>query len=723
MMKKEPFQTNSLSEQIKILNKLIKHLKKAQGIKDKINILEKFFHFDVPANFLLDKGKKELIFKSLAALGQADHLFHGINWRRISKKRIEELIELLYEIELFYAPIGGLIGYHHELLKLLSLKKEKVKTAINYEKPEGIDLSKENNETRLAVKSGIEYLSEICEIYPLAGAGDRLNLHDETTKEALPAAELRFLGRTLLESLIRDLQGREYLYYKLMGKQAKTPIVLMTSLEKENDRHIRAILEKNGWFLRSKKLFFLMLQQSAPLITKEGLWAISAPLKPLLKPGGHGVLWKLALDSGAIDWLKSMGREKALIRQINNPIAGVDNGLLALSGIGCYYKKIFGFASCPRALNTAEGMDVLIEKKTKKGYEYSITNLEYTEFEKLGIKDHPATPNGKYSLYPSNTNILFVNLKPLSKLIQKMPIPGMVLNMKSRTECFTLGQIANAEVGRLESTMQNIADIIVTTSRKKLSRSEKKNHLKTFITYNSRNKTISVTKKLFTNQTALHETPEGAFFDLLLNAYDLFKNYLGFKMPKMASEKRYLEKGPSFMIQYHPALGPLYSVISQKIQRGKIAEGSELYLEIAELEIQNLHLNGSLLIKAISPLGHLHQNKTLLYSENGGKCSLKNVKVINQGVDYSKSAPFWKQQVVRKEALEIILEGNGEFSAEDLIFEGSRKIIVPNNQHVTAFMKNGELLFISKEIKKPTWHWSYSFQKDNSILIKKITKD
>ena len=44
--------------------------------------------------------------------------------------------------------------------------------------------------------------------------------------------------------------------------------------------------------------------------------------------------------------------------------------------------------------------------------------------------------------------------------------------------------------------------------------------------------------------------------------------------------EEYLEKGPSFIFLYHPALGPLWDVISQKIRGGAMTPGSELVLEV-----------------------------------------------------------------------------------------------------------------------------------------------
>lgn len=56
----------------------------------------------------------------------------------------------------------------------------------------------------------------------------------------------------------------------------------------------------------------------------------------------------------------------------------------------------FGFASCERKVGAAEGVNVLVEKNTKSGWEYSVTCIEYTEFNKLGIPDVPVSP-GRYT--------------------------------------------------------------------------------------------------------------------------------------------------------------------------------------------------------------------------------------------------------------------------------------------------------------------------------------
>ncbi len=57
-------------------------------------------------------------------------------------------------------------------------------------------------------------------------------------------------------------------------------------------------------------------------------------------------------------------------------------------------------------------------------------------------------------------------------------------------------------------------------------------------------------------------------------------------------------QGPGFIFLYHPALGPLWDVISQKVVGGSLAPRSELVLELAEARLLDVHVDGSLQVGA-----------------------------------------------------------------------------------------------------------------------------
>lgn len=650
----------------------------------------------------------------LIALGQAEALFHGSDgagWELFQQQR-EELFNTLKEVELIYQPIGGIVGYHITMLKLIAGLDVAPTVEEHYDCPPLIDISSETSFVKSAIRKGLEKLPTIGEIYPIGGAGDRLQLMDSKGHKPLPAALLPFCGRSLFELLIRDLQAREYLYYKLYGKQVTVPLAMMTSHEKDNDRLIKEMLEHSGFFGRTPESFFTFVQPSVPVITVNGDWVFKGPFELMVKPGGHGVIWRAAMHAHAFDWMEKNGCKKALVRQINNPMAGTDSALLAFTGIGCGGDRLFGFASCPRLVGASEGMDVLKVTKDDRGYHYAITNVEYTDFKKKGIQDCPEKEGSCYSRFPANTNILFIDLDAVSAAEKKAPLPGLIVNMK--TSVNVNGKEVKA--GRLESTMQNVADEIVTTFDQAPS-AGRLPPLKSFITSNKRLKTLSVTKRAYKEGEGLLETPEGCFYELMNCNRELFEKHCGMKLPAMNDEAEYLKRGPSALLLFHPALGPLWSIISQKVRGGRVSRESELQLEIAELLLDELTLNGSLLIEATALLGHRDEEGMICYSEKSGKCWLEGVTVKNKGINREKSTNWWKNGYERDEALHIVIHGDGEFYAKDVTFSGDERIEVPAGVRIIAYDAEGEVAFKREAITSPSWFWRYQYGEDDRIVL------
>jgi hypothetical protein len=214
----------SLHDRVDTLENLLGLLEKAATTTEKLKILNNQREV---SNFLAQTKTLEhclstmspgdlFIINSVLAIGQGPVVFHPINEMVSSSPRLKNLLQTLSELESSYVSIGGIIGYHLQVLKRI-VEKQNQTTPIapedfTYHKPEGIDLSQNSDEVRRSIRWGIAAMAQIAEMYPVGGAGDRLNLKDDTTGEALPAAELLFGGRSLLEGLIRDLQSREYLH-------------------------------------------------------------------------------------------------------------------------------------------------------------------------------------------------------------------------------------------------------------------------------------------------------------------------------------------------------------------------------------------------------------------------------------------------------------------------------------------------------------------------------
>ena len=589
------------------------------------------------------------------AIKQFIALDQGRQLQSASEEHWASLYDILVPLDQFYRPLGGVIGYQAEVMRLIAC--EPSRELVCYHSPAFEEISAPTPQVLQAIEWGIEALAFTAEIYPLGGAADRLHLVDESSGVELPAAKLGFCGRSMLELLIRDLRAREKLYFERFGIWLTTPIAIMTSQEKSNHDHVVQLCEENNWFGRPKESIRFFTQPLVPAVDENGQWHWVGPFKPLLKPGGHGAIWKLAKDEGIFAWLQTLGRTKALVRQINNPAAGIDYGLLAFCGIGWKKDMTFGFASCPRLLESAEGMNVLAEKADG---EIVLTNVEYCDFTKFGIEDKPLVDGQPYSRFSSNTNILFVDLQAVSAAVEQTPFPGLLINLKpSQIPCPQNGR-REAKVGRLESTMQNLADVFSEPKRQPL-RTEK-----TFATYNQRSKTISVAKKAYIPGKSLLETPEQCFYEMLLENRDLLQS-CGFDLPPIEAIEEHLQFGPSSLFCYDRSLGPLYADIRRKLKLGRLSFGSELVIDAADVQICDLIVEGSLRI--VSDFPHMQ-----------GKCRLRNVKVVNRGVDWQNSSPFWKMNLCRRESVLIELRGSGEFIAEDIVIEGAHHWVIEDGQ-------------------------------------------
>nr|XP_010907871.1 UTP--glucose-1-phosphate uridylyltransferase 3, chloroplastic [Elaeis guineensis] len=652
---------------------------------------------------------------------------------------LKKLLKTLSEVEQFHDCIGGIIGYQIMALQLLSPPKVDRKTlngsshlckswkseVVEIHVPTGLHLLDNIEYASQAALWGIEGLPELGEIYPLGGAGDRLDLVDTDTGECLPAAMLPYCGRSLLEGLIRDLQAREFLHFKIYGKQCITPVAIMTSSVKNNHQHITALLERLEWFGRGRQNFQLFEQPLVPVVAAEnGQWLTSSPFIPVCKPGGHGAIWKLANDKGIFNWFYSHGRKGATVRQVSNVVAATDLTLLALAGLGLRHKKKLGFASCQRNLGATEGINVLLEKQNLDGQRaYGITCIEYTEFEKYGIRDMPISLRSLQAEFPANTNILYVDLCAAEKVGSSQDascLPGMVLNLKKPISYVDhLGIQRSAYGGRLECTMQSIADNFLNTYNSRC-REGIENELDTFIVYNERKRvTSSAKRKRKQTEKSLHQTPDGSLLDVMRNAYDLL-SYCHIKIPKVEDNNKYLHSEPPFLIFLHPGLGPLWEITRQKFFGGSISKGSELQIEVAEFLWRDVQLEGSLIIVAENIMGSIRMSQngepTLQYGNRCGRCKLQNVKVQNKGIDWTSSNNvYWKHDVQRLECLKIILHGNAEFEATDVVLQGSHVFEVPSGYRMCISSDTTGNIVKLEHIREDlmdngSWFWKYKIK-------------
>lgn len=597
----------------------------------------------------------------------------------------------------FFRPWQGLIGYQRIIVEsLLGTSQGEEKHLLQ---APGLDIVHESPALKRAIFDGIIAESLAAELWPVGGAGDRLGLVDPVTGDPLPAALLNFCGYNLLEGLVRDLFAREWLYFKIAGRQLTTPVGLMTSLEKNNHAHIIQLFEGSSFYGRPKDSLRCFMQPLVPVIDQEGNWVFDDAGRIKMKPGGHGVIWKLAADHHILDWFKENNRKYLIVRQINNPVASVDYGLTALLGYGSIHQKKFGFLSCQRAVGAAEGMNILVEKEIDGEYHYALSNVEYTEFERYGLKDTPLEEGSPYSIYPSNTNILFVSIEAIIQATEQMPLPGPLLNFKG-----------NPPLARLETMMQNIADVISTKSPEKIKAEELADILPSFILYGERRKTISVTKNPVVAGKTIRETSLGALYDYFANMVQLFSEQCGFLTPSMPSEENFARTGASVAIILHPAMGPLWSIIKQKIIKGALHKQAELILDLEAVSIDNLVVKGSLMIRAVKPLGETNEAGHVLFSEKRGRAFLQNMTVSNKAL--ARPLEEYLKRPLTPRGLSITLEGFSEIAIRDTLFEEEEEIVVPHGYRLLIHQGKRTL----EPLTEPSWQWIYTAGSNNISL-------
>lgn len=802
------------------------------------------------------------------------------------RPRLLDLAARLGRVEQFYDSVGGVLGYQLKSLELIvagmqdkaarkhqpqhapvdptqlhrtqpqvhthggeqqQQQQQRPQQEVRYRVPKGVDLAGEEGSGVgvAAAAQGLAALPFLAEIYPVGGAGDRLGLVDEATGESLPAAMLPYAGRTLMEVLIRDLQAREYLYWQLTGRQVTTPVAIMTSDAKGNHDRVSRLLSDLGWAGRGQAAFRLFRQPMVPVVAVEdGRWLLSGVLRPMMKPGGHGAIWKLMWDEGVFSWLgREQGRRAALVRQISNPMAGTDTTLLALAGTGFSRgyggSDAFGFMSCERAVGAAEGMNVLAERKkwveeeqqlpagttAKKGrwvYEYGVTNVEYTEFEKLGLSDEAVSAGSKTSVFPANTNVLYVGMRAAQRVVAEaisrrdgeQLLPGLIFNLNKKvsyTDPLT-GTTRQVTAGRMESTMQNMADYLADRREAPLDDSQlASTKLSTFLVSNMRRKVTSSAKKRREPGSArIAQTPDGSFYDLQRNAWQILQRCGLKKVPEPGSPEQYLAQGPGFIFLYHPALGPLWDVISQKVVGGSLAPRSELVLELAEARLLDVHVDGSLQIYAENAMGHMehppsaagsqydlalanelnhHANGRnandhvlaisslqpngstaiteiatlggvgpaagqshgqrpagglLRYSHCAGRVQMVNVVVRNAGINWEDpSNVYWKHQVARRETCKVVLLGQSEFEAFDVLIPGNQTFVVPHGHRLTItaapdgssdiVARLSPLCRTDADVNTaavgggggggfvPTWEWRYTMDESGAVRLSYVS--
>jgi hypothetical protein len=330
----------------------------------------------------------------------------------------------------------------------------------------------------------------------------------------------------------------------------------------------------------------------------------------------------------------------------------------------------------------------------------AITNIEYTQFGSLKAS-HPELFDNRDC--PANANILFIDLHSIDEALENNPIPGMIVNAKTPVG-------ATKKFGaRLESCMQNIADGLT-------SAIDAPDGLKTFLLLQERGKAKSELKSAFRLGGSPYTTPASCLYDWNKAMRQLLAQ-CQVQLPKRQTLEEFLRNGPAVLITIHPAMGPFWDVIAQKVSGGSVAQGSEVELEIAELSCQQLNVDGSFRLIADVVTGQMTQKG--LFTDKVGRATLNNLTVRNSGLNSRDMNMILRGNPDRKESCEIRLEGFSEIVAENITIQGDFHLTVPDGQR--AILTQGPLGSVEttlEPITKPGWTYIVAWDKGSAPGLK-----
>ena len=278
----------------------------------------------------------------------------------------------------------------------------------------------------------------------------------------------------------------------------------------------------------------------------------------------------------------------------------------------------------------------------------------------------------------------------------------MIFNLKKQITYTPAGERTprTVQAGRMECTMQNLADSLVQRCSRSLDPAEV-SALDTFVVFNERRYVTSSAKRARPPEsTKIHQTPEGSFLDLMRNARDMLA-MCNVSTPPLGSDVDYVANGcaPAFIWLFHPSLGPLWQVVAQKVQGGALAPRAEVDADVAELCWRNVSVGGTLRLLADNAVGHRDPSGHTQFSGDCARVRLENVSVSNRGIDYD--APkncFWKRAVTRREACTVQLRGRSEFAAQDVTLRGNVHFEVPHGQSMMVRILLQEPLVLKGEV-------------------------
>ncbi|MEK7307601.1 MAG: UTP--glucose-1-phosphate uridylyltransferase, partial [Nitrospirota bacterium] len=565
----------------------------------------------------LNLSKKESSFEHLSIintlleLGQI-HLFEGWDALGVNDEAKVSFLDQLIKMDADYP--GGLAAYRANGIKLLeaSAKEENPFDGYIPKVPQGVELTTDHEQLLELQSKGLEVSGRLAVVLAAGGLGERLGY--DGIKLSIPIDLVT--ATTYLECYINSIITFQESSNRLNNEDRRIPFVIMTSndtdaMTKEALEDLSFIRDEEAGYARYSGRgisIYIVKQGAVPAITnnqgdfclKEGnLYSLQA------KPHGHGDVHKLLYQSGLVDsWVEQGITHTVFIQDTN---AQVFNAVLAGLAVSIERGFDFNFLTAPR--EAAEAVGAVTELVHKNGTSM-ICNVEYNQLDPVlkatvNPEGDVLDPKTGKSPYPGNLNIIIVkNTKYKQVLDQTKGIVAESVNPKYTDDT----RATFKKPTRLETFMQDIAKVFGESSV-------------SFTNFEKRDVFSPVKNNI---EVAAENPKNGNYPDSMATGeadhYKYFRKLLaqaGVDIDIEGNERT--SWGVPYQEGAKVVLSPDFAMTEQevinKVTGGTISDRSTLIVDGQDITIENLQLDGTLIIKTAP----------------GVKLTVKDLKVSNKG--------------------------------------------------------------------------------------------
>ncbi|KAK7282682.1 hypothetical protein RIF29_11654 [Crotalaria pallida] len=447
-------------------------------------------------------------------------------------------------------------------------------------------------------ETGVQEARKAAFVLVAGGLGERLGYSG--IKVALPAETTT--GVCFLQNYIESILALQDA--NSQGEsQTKIPLVIMTS----DDTHGRTLelLESNSYFgMQPTQVTLLKQEKVACLDDNDARLALDPHNKYKIqtKPHGHGDVHSLLYSSGILKVWHNAGLKWVLFFQDTNGL--LFKAIPAALGVSATKQYHVNSLAVPRKAKEAIGG---ITRLTHSDGRSMVINVEYNQLDPLlrasGYPDGDVNSETGYSPFPGNINQLILELGPY---IEELSKTGGAIQEFVNPKYKDASKTSFKSSTRLECMMQDYPKTLPPSARVGFTVME------TWLAYapvkNNAEDAAKVPKG-----NPYHSATSGEMAIYRANSLILKKAGVQVADPVLqVFNGQEVEVWPR--ITWKPKWGLTYSLIKSKVSGNcSISQGSTLAIKGKKIFIENLSLDGALIIDAVDDaevnVGGLVQNR------------------------------------------------------------------------------------------------------------------